>query len=332
MKRIFDWLTGLIPPFAAAEGPPPQTTGAFLRWALAGSERGIAVTIVAVILSGISEMAVGVFTGWLIDAAAAAGPGAFWGPYTWWIVGGAVFFLVLRPLIAASDAFSTSIVLQPYLFPLVLSRVNRHVLGQSMRYFDNDFAGRISQKAMQISRALTDIVVEVCDIVIYGATMFIVAMLLVGGVDLRLLGIFALWGVAYYATLRWFIPRVRVRSAARAGARTLVTGQIVDTLSNMTTVKLFAHDDYEDRAALDALDGFRDKALRFGVISGSFRLVLVALGRAAAVSVDRGGAMAVDAGAGEYRRHRHDRHGGDAPQPDHQPHRLHCDQHLRQHW
>jgi ATP-binding cassette subfamily B protein len=93
-----------------------------------------------------------------------------------------------------------------------------------------------------------------------------------------LLIVFVIWGVLYALTLWWFIPRVQARSAERAGARTMVTGQIVDTLSNMATVKLFAHDETEDRAALDAMEQFRRKALVFGVVSANFRFVLTLLG------------------------------------------------------
>ncbi len=71
---------------------------------------------------------------------------------------------------------------------------------------------------------------------------------------------------------------MQAKSADRAGARTIVTGQIVDTFSNMATVKLFAHDETEDRAALDAMEQFRLKALVFGKVSANFRFVLTLLG------------------------------------------------------
>jgi ATP-binding cassette subfamily B protein len=76
--------------------------------------------------------------------------------------------------------------------------------------------------------------------------------------------------------IRWFLPRIRVRSKDRAAARANVTGQIVDTITNIKTVKLFGHTDHEDEAAIDALQGYRQTALAFGYLSTGFRFALMA--------------------------------------------------------
>ena len=83
--------------------------------------------------------------------------------------------------------------------------------------------------------------------------------------------------VLYIGLIAWFMPRIRVLSAARAGARAVVTGQIVDTVTNIKTVKLFAHDDHEDKAALGAMAHFREKSIAQGIFSAKFRLSLIAL-------------------------------------------------------
>ena len=271
-------LERVIDPFAPAAGPPPTRLVPFLRWALSGSGRVIGLALVIVTLAGTSEMVAAWYTGRIIDMAAATPGAGFWDGFGPMIVFGLVFYLLLRPMIFAADSSVGSILVEPNLFPLVLSRVNRHTLGQSMRFFDNDFAGRISQKQMQTARAITGVVTEVSDVVVYCVVMFAAALVLVAGVDPWLLTIFVVWGGLYGAALWWFIPRVQRRSAARAGARTQVTGQIVDALTNIATVKLFAHDEEEDRAARAALGHYRDRALDFGVLSASFRLVLTTLG------------------------------------------------------
>ncbi|KMK65437.1 ABC transporter ATP-binding protein [Puniceibacterium sp. IMCC21224] len=278
MRTLWQWLLALIDVFQPAEGPPPQHLWPFAKWALRGSERAIALTFAVTFVAGMSEIVAASFTGWVIDAASVHDGGGFWAPFWPVIVFGGLFFLVLRPLLFAADAGVTGILLGPHLFPLVLSRVNRHTLGHSMRYFENDFAGRISQKALQTSRALTDVVIEVADVGIYSLAVFGGSLLLMAHIDTRLLLIFVLWGGLYFVALRYFIPRVQRRAAARAGARTQVTGQIVDTLSNIAAVKLFAHSQYEDRATLRELDHFRQRALEFGGISSMFRLVLMTLG------------------------------------------------------
>ena len=81
----------------------------------------------------------------------------------------------------------------------------------------------------------------------------------------------------YFAMIRWFLPRIRDRSAARAGARAMVSGQVVDTITNIKTVKLFAHDDHEDRAALGAMGNFRETALDFGYLSAASGSALMSL-------------------------------------------------------
>ncbi len=278
MNAAYRWFLGLIDPFAPADGPPPQALWPFVKWALSGSQKAIALTLAVTFTAGLSELVAASFTGRIIDGTAASGASGFWIQFWPLILFGIVFFLILRPILFAADAGVTSILLGPHLFPLVLSRLNRHTLGHSMRYFENDFAGRISQKALQTSRALTDVVTEVADVGIYSLAVFGGSLVLMAGIDSRLLLIFVIWGGLYVFALRYFIPRVKIRSAARAGARTQVTGQIVDTLSNVAAVKLFAHNAFEDRATLRELEIFRTKALDFGVLSSTFRMVLMTLG------------------------------------------------------
>ena len=86
-----------------------------------------------------------------------------------------------------------------------------------------------------------------------------------------------MWLVGYVLVIRFFLPRVKVNSAARAASRAMVTGQVVDTITNIKTVKLFAHAAFEDRVALNAMSVFRDRSLEFGVISTWFRLSLMTL-------------------------------------------------------
>ena len=267
-----------VQPFSPAEGDPPLAMWAFVRWALKGAEPAILLAFGVAFLTGASELAVAYFTGWVIDSATAQGQGDFWNAY--WVLAlvGLVFFLLIRPLIFILDAAVSSVMLTPNLFPQVLARLNRHTLGHSMRYFENDFAGRISQKAVQTARAMNDIVVELSDAGVYGLAMFAGAFILMAGVDPRLLIVFVIWLGLYVVVLRIFIPRIKETSAVRAGARTTVTGQVVDTLSNIATVKLFAQDVSEDKATLKALDRYREASYTFGVLTAVFRMLLMTVG------------------------------------------------------
>ena len=268
----------LIRPFDPAEGPPPQAILPFMRWALQGAERAILVAFAVTFVTGMSELVAARFTGWVIDQTAVAEQGAFWATFWPVVLVGVAFFLVIRPLIFVMDAGVTSILLGPNLYPMILARLNQHTLGHSMQFFENDFAGRLSQKALQTARALTDLVIEVSDVVIYSIAMFIGAFVLMLTIDARLLLVFVVWAILYAAALHYFIPRVQKRSKARAGARTHVTGQVVDIYSNIAAVKLFARDADEDTATRAALDAYRDRSLEFGTLSAVFRMVLMTLG------------------------------------------------------
>ncbi|MFK7876920.1 MAG: ABC transporter ATP-binding protein, partial [Paracoccaceae bacterium] len=150
-------------------------------------------------------------------------------------------------------------------------------LGQSITFFDNDFAGRLAQKQMQTARAVTDVVTEMINVVAFALASLLGTMLVLIGINPWIVVLFAIWLVAYFLLISWFLPRVRLRSASRAGARTMVTGQIVDTITNIKTVKLFAHTVHEDTAALGALDTFRSRSVEFGYLAAGFRFCLMTL-------------------------------------------------------
>ena len=173
------------------------------------------------------------------------------------------------------SAASNSIVVQPNVLPLVLSRLHRWTMGQAVTFFDNDFAGRIAQKQMQAARAVTDVASETINTICFALASMVGSVLFLLTIDIRIAAALGIWIIVYIALIRAFLPRVRGKSAARAGARAMVTGQVVDTITNIKTVKLFAHADHEDKAALRAMSGFRDTALDFGILSAWFRLALM---------------------------------------------------------
>ena len=268
-----NWINYLAP----ASGPPPSTVMAFFRWALAGSMPALWLSGLASVLAGVVEVSAVLMLGVLVDAALATSPQNPMSNQVWLLVAGVAFFLLARPVIFGVFSFVQSVVVTPNVFNLVLSRLHRWTLGQSVRFFDNDFAGRIAQKEMQTARAVTDVVVEVVHTVLFALASIVGAALMLTSIDLFLTAGLLGWLAAYLLMIRHFMPLIRRRSAARAGARATVTGQIVDTVTNIKTVKLFAHADHEDRAALQAMSGFRDRSIDYGYISAWFRFCLNAL-------------------------------------------------------
>ncbi len=278
MNRLTGWFASRIDPQTPAEGPPPATLGAFFRWALKGCGGVISLAAFGFALGGVFESLIMFLLGRIIDAVTIADVGmGFWRENTLILLASVAVLLVLRPLSFAMATAFQSISVMPNLFAQVMTRLNRHTLGQSVDFFDNDFAGRIAQKQMQTANSIVSVTQEAVNAITFAITAVLGMLVLSGSVDIGLMGILLVWLFGYFFLLRYFLPRVRKRSAARAGARAGVTGQVVDTITNIKTVKLFAHDAHEDRAALEAVAGFRTKAIEWAAIAVWFRFLLIVL-------------------------------------------------------
>ena len=265
-------LGNLIDAFRPADGPPPQELWPFMRWSLSGSWPMLWLSGVISAFAGASEVVSALILGWVIDAAINSGPERFFTNNTPLLLGFVLFYIVLRPLAFGVSAASNGIIVGPNVLPLVLSRLHRWTLGQPVTFFDNDFAGRIATKQMQAARATTDVATEVINTVFFALASVIGSVVYLVAIDFRVALALAVWLVAYILLIKFFMPRIRVNAAARASSRAMVTGQVVDTITNIKTVKLFAHAAYEDKVALKAMDVFRGRSLEFGVISAWFRL------------------------------------------------------------
>ncbi len=261
----------MIYAFRPAEGPPPRTLLAFFRWCLSGAWGGLSIAALTSALSGAAEVASAMLLGAVVDAVAQGGELAGHGAL---IAAFVAFFLIVRPAIMGLSTATANVIIGPNVLPLVLSRLHRWTLGQAVTFFDNDFAGRIAQKQMQTARAVTDVASEMVNTAAFALSAVLGSAVYLASVDgwgaLALL----VWLAAYVALIRFFLPRVRLLSAGRASARAMVSGQVVDTITNIKTVKLFASAAHEDSAALGAMETFRDRALDFGRLNTWFRLSL----------------------------------------------------------
>ncbi|MGF6861858.1 ATP-binding cassette subfamily B protein [Rhodobacteraceae bacterium MBR-64] len=270
-------IAGLINPFRPAEGTPPRSLWAFLRWALEGSWPVVLLASGVSAIAGVFEVLSALVLGHVIDTALAHDPAVFFARNWLLLAGFAVFFILLRPIASSAMAAMNSIVIAPNLMPLVLSRLHRFTLGQAVTFFDNDFAGRIAQKQMQTARAVTDVISESVNVISFSLASLIGSALFLVSINIWIAVALTLWLAAYFLLIKAFLPRVRRTSMARAGARAMVTGQVVDTITNIKTVKLFANAEHEDGAALDTMQTYRDRTVDFGVVSAWFRLALMVL-------------------------------------------------------
>lgn len=271
-------VANLIDPFRPTNTPPPETLGAFFRWCLAGAWPMLFVAAFFSASAGVMEAGTAWVLGLVIDSAVDNGPDVFFSATNLGlIVGSVAFFLLVRPALFGLSSISNAMIVQPNIPPLVLAKLNRWTLGQSVTFFDDDFAGRIAQKQMQTANSVGSVVSESISAIVFALASLVGSLALLGLINPWVIVPFLLWLVTYFSLIRWYMPRARKLSAARAGAKALVTGQVVDTITNIKTVKLFALSQHEDTVARDAMSGLRDKAIDFGRMSASFRILLMTL-------------------------------------------------------
>ena len=257
-----------------AQESPPTSTLSFFHWALKGSFPVLFFCSFISILTGLIEVSAVIILGLLIDAALASSNENPISSQVFLLALGLLFFLVIRPIVFGVFSYTQTVVVSPNIFNLILSRLHRWTLGQSVTFFENDFAGRIAQKEMQTARAATDVVIEIIHTILLALASVVGAALMLTTVNVTLSISLLGWLIGYIFLIRFFMPKIRKRSREKAGARALVTGQIVDTVTNIKTVKLFAHDKKEDDAAIGSMDNFRDFSIHYGVIAAWFRFCL----------------------------------------------------------
>jgi ATP-binding cassette, subfamily B, multidrug efflux pump len=255
--RLFRFFESLLEPTAIPpQGPPPAGLAAFY-WHYARQARGlVAALFVAGFIVALIDTTIPVFVGRVITLVSSREPGALlsdsWPP----LLGMAFVVLVARPLAMLLQNMITNQAIIPGLSNLIRWQSHWHVVRQSWSFFQNDYAGRIAQRVMQTGPSLRESVVSattaVWYILVYGGA----AITLLASNDYRLAIPVVVWFGGYAAMLRYFVPRLRTRSRRMSETRSALTGRVVDSYTNIQTVKLFARPRDEDefvRAAMDDL-------------------------------------------------------------------------------
>ena len=257
------------------ENSPPMMLMGFVKWCLKGAYPALMLAAAASVLLGIVETYIAALLGYILDLVIETPPNSLFSE-KWPVLLVAVSFLFLiRPSSFLLSSYLQSMVVSPGVRTMVATRLHRWVLGHPKNYFDNDFAGRIAQKEVQASNAVADVTVEVIHTVLFALASVITSFFIISTIDWRVGMIVAFWVFGFYLLMRFFLPRIKSYSAERANAQAAATGQIVDTISNISIVKLFANVKHEDRAALNAF-GFLKKSLQaYGTELIRFRASMV---------------------------------------------------------
>ena len=197
------------------------------------------------------------FIGNLVDLLSTADRATFWQVNaTKLILMGSLVLLVLPVLNFISEAISHQ-GLRGAFAMRIRWLAHRYVLRQSMDFFHNDYAGRVATKVMQAALGVRDAVMKITEVVVYVTVYFVGALVLVATSDYWLMVPLLIWLGGYALACWYFVPRLGKLSEVQAELRSLVVGRVVDSYTNISTVKLFAHAEREElicprRHGLDA--------------------------------------------------------------------------------
>lgn len=196
------------------------------------------------------------YLGTLVDSLSQSNPTEFFAEHRSNLILMAVLLLVVLPICVLFQAlFSHQSLLGN--FPMRIRWLaHSYLINQSLSFFYNEFAGRIATKVMQTALAVRETVVKLMDILMYVSVYFISIVVLVMTMDSSLGIPFVIWLVAYISVLRFFVPRLKQVSSKQADARSEMTGRVVDTYTNIQTVKLFAHTNQETEYAKQSMGRF----------------------------------------------------------------------------
>jgi ATP-binding cassette subfamily B multidrug efflux pump len=202
------------------------------------------------------------FLGNIVDWLSAQSRETFLQTEGWKLAGMAFIVLVFLPGIVLANSLLNHQTLFANYPMRIRWQVHRYLLKQSMTFYQDEFAGRIATKLMQTALAVRECVIKLIDVLNYVVVYFLGVLVLVGSADWRLATPLALWLVCYFVLLRHFVPLLGKVSEEQADARSVMTGRVVDSYTNIQTVKLFSHAQREASYARDSMEGFLDPAYR----------------------------------------------------------------------
>jgi ATP-binding cassette subfamily B multidrug efflux pump len=249
------WFESRIDPFERRLVRPPERPWAFYWHFVRPVWPVFFFVLLFDLLAALSEVALSKFVADLIDLLKSARtPATFLTDNAVLLLWMAAVVLVIRPAIFVAYELTKNQVLSPPFQTRVRWQTHGYVLRQSLGFFQNDFAGRVASKLMQTAPAMRDSILQLSDAAVFVAVQWLSALALFWAADARLVMPLLIWLVAYTGVVAAIVPRIRARSTEASEARSMLLGRIVDSYTNILTVKLFAHAEREDAYARGALE------------------------------------------------------------------------------
>ncbi len=255
---MFKFFENLVDPYCAYSetDTPPTRLWAFLGSYMRPFRKVFAVTAAMSVVVAAVEIWLIYYMGRVVDLLS-GDPATVWRDYGTELIAMGIFILILRPLLQALDVLLLNNAIIPNFGTLIRWRAHKHVLRQSVGWFENDFAGRIANRIMQTPPAAGEAVFQIFDAITFALAYAIGAALLLSDADPRLALPLLIWMALYGLLVRWTMLCVGPASKAASDARSQVTGRVVDAYSNIHSVKLFAHHQSELDYAKEAIENTR---------------------------------------------------------------------------
>src|SRR6516225_1488224 len=265
--RVFRFFELLVDPYPeATPTPPPRGFFAFLWACSKGLRKYLLATTLLTAVIGAFEALLFAFLGSIVDWLAKVQPAQLWTQERTHllllaaVLAGSILLVALQSMVKQQTLFGN--------FPMLLRwNFHRLMLGQSMSFYQDEFAGRIATKVMQTALAVRDTWLIVAELLVFVVIYFVTLLAVLGNFDGRLLIPFLVWVMLYTIALCYFVPRLGRIARVQADARSLMTGRITDAYTNIATVKLFSHARREAFYARTAMQEF------LGTVHTQMRLV-----------------------------------------------------------
>jgi ATP-binding cassette subfamily B multidrug efflux pump len=254
---MFSFFEKLIKPFPTEEPKqPPKGVFAFCLHYSRGVE--VPLLLMAVLTASLAMLEVSLFSfmGELVEWLATKNKETFWQEEGVTLITMGAIVLIALPILVL---FHAAIIHQTLLgnYPMIIRWLaHRYLLKQSLGFYQDEFSGRIATKVMQTSLAVRETVIKLLDVMVYVVVYFLSMLFIIAQADYRLMLPLLVWLALYLAIQYYFVPKLKSIATSQADARSTMTGRIVDSYSNIATVKLFSHTQREADYAQQGMKGF----------------------------------------------------------------------------
>jgi len=264
LDRIFRLFESWLDPFRTPPvDPMPSGVLAFLMF-FARQARWVFVLMLILggLMAGV-EAAIYAFVGVIVDLLETSPREGFFATNWTLLLAMAATVLVLRSAVVILTALLEEQAVVPSFFNLVRWQAHNQVMRQGLGYFHDDFSGRISAKVWQAGQSAGEFMITLLQTIWYIVVYALTTLTLVTQLDLRLGAIIAVWLLCFAALARYFVPRIRTYAKQTAHGASSVTGRLVDTYTNIQTVKLFGSPSREEQGSRASFEQFMDRLRRF---------------------------------------------------------------------